>query len=196
MLYDDFILEGFPDLRRISETIAFLELDPRSAVAYLINTSLPTEGAGQNGCLKRVKDFVDYKLNSAPGIWRRRALMDYVGNQDNPWAWEVFGSYRTYGDGRGFYTLDVCCSDMYPYNYKKGGAVYRGKWVKEVVSEKIAKYQLTIDTNIRGFSNEVFYEPRTLIWKINFMFIGYKMVGLRSLRFVTRYISEKFNVKK
>ena len=195
MLYDDFILEKMINSDSISDVLDFMLADKDSAVAYLINTGLPTYQEDGTTNFGRVKDFVDYRLNSAPGVWRRSVLLEYVGADDNPWAWEVFGTYRTYGDKKNYYTLGSGILDIYPYNYEKGGAIYRGKWVASVVQDKIRKYGLNIDTAIRGFSEEGKFEPRTLAWKISFMLVGFKMLGFKSLRFVIRYIKEKFNVK-
>lgn len=193
MLYDDFILEAPVSILGLHSALDLLRNDSDIAAIYLTKTALPlaNEGIGKN--LSLVASRADYRLNSAPGIWRREDLINYTGPDDSPWAWEVFGSYRTYGDHKKIYSLNSSSSDIYPYNYTKGGAIYRGKWVKEVVVEKINKYNLSIDTGKRGVSEEGHYEPRSLKWKINFMRTGFKMVGLKSFIFIYRYVAAKLN---
>ena len=59
---------------------------------------------------------------------------------------------------------------------------------------KIVDYKLDIDPLIRGYSEEGEFEPRDLKWKINFMLTGYRMVGVKSLLFIYRYLKVKLNV--
>jgi hypothetical protein len=118
-------------------------------------------------------------MNSCPAIWRRRDLLSFTGKWDNPWAWEFFGSYRSVSQKKKFYTLNDNYPNIISYNHVKGGAIYRGKWVKEVVESKILKYKLNINLNIRGFSDSILYEKRSIFWKINFFIIGFKMIGFK-----------------
>jgi len=192
MLYDDFILESMVNNNKIKSLIDLLESNERASVVYLIHTSLPSISSEFDG-LDIVYDNIEYRLNSAPAIWRRNKLIEYTGEFDNPWAWEVFGSYRTFNDGFVFYTLNESSSDIYSYNYKKGGAIYRGRWVKEVIEDKFKKYMIDIDLNKRGYSENATTESRSLIWKVKFMYLGYKMVGMKSLRFIGNYIKVKIN---
>lgn len=193
MLCDDFILEAAVSLEGLESALDLLQGDETSAVVYLINTSLPVVEPGDSNMYLEVRDGSDYRLNSAPGIWRKRDLLNYTEPNDNPWAWEVFGSYRTYRDGKSFYTLNPKFTDVYPYDYRKGGAIYRGKWVRSVVLGMFDKYELDVDPLLRGYSEEGSYEPRSLWWKLSFMATGYRMVGLKSLLFVYRYMREKIN---
>ena len=136
-------------------------------------------------------DKVDYRLNSSPAIWRRKDLLNYTGVFDNPWAWEVFGTFRTIGDKKKFYCPGEKEEDIYKFNSKKGGAIYRGKWVKEVVLDKAEKYKINTDFNIRGFSSDTEFEKRTISWKIDFILLGYKMVGFDVLKFIFKALKTK-----
>jgi hypothetical protein len=195
MLYDDFILDAPVDNARVQVALQLLKMQANAVVTYLINTDLPLVVPHGDENLVLIKDNVDYRLNSAPAIWRKQALMDYTEAGDTPWAWEVFGSYRTWGNRKLFYTINPNHTDIYPYNYSKGGAIYRGKWVKEVVESVSKKYSLNIDWKKRGFSSDTLIEKRSLIWKIRFMKTGFNMVGFKALRFFPNYIKAKFHAK-
>jgi len=194
MLYDDFILDAPVSYDRIQQALALLQSKPSAAVTYLIDTSLPLSSTETDDIFVAIKDRVDYRLNSAPAIWRKHALMDYTEVGDTPWAWEVFGTYRTWGDERVFYSLNPKQADIYPYNHDKGGAIYRGKWVREIVEQVAQKYPLGIDWTLRGFSSETVFEKRSFMWKLRFMRIGYRMVGWKSLYFLVNYVREKLHV--
>jgi hypothetical protein len=191
MVYDDFILNQSVNNKLIQAALQKLRLQPKIAVAYLINTSLPLVNENSPDLFIKVKDKVDYRLNSAPGIWRKQELLNYTSAGDTPWAWEAFGTYRTWGDGKIFYSLNPTKPDIYPYDYSKGGAIYRGKWVREVVEQVAQKYQLEIDWNQRGYSSELEFEKRSIKWKIRFMETGFRMVGLKALYFIASYIRSK-----
>lgn len=193
MLYDDFILESPIEIGSFNAALSLLRKETDAAVAYLVDTSLELEEPGLNEKFVALKAKTQYRLNSAPGIWRKQALLDYTAAGDTPWAWEVFGTYRTWGDGKVFYSLNPNLQAIYPYNYSKGGAIYRGKWVREVVDSVVQKYPLSIDWSVRGFSSDTIIEKRTFIWKMKFIKNGFSMVGLKALHFISFYIRGKFN---
>ncbi len=195
MLYDDFILEASVIQERVDQALALLQQKPSAVVAYLINAPLHVGSNDTDDLFVVLEDRINYRLNSAPGIWRKQALMDYTEAGDTPWAWEVFGTYRTWGDGRVFYTLNPKHPDIYPYNHNKGGAIYRGRWVREVVEQVTKKYKLDINWSLRGFSSDTTIEKRSLIWKIRFMKTGFKMVGLKALNFIACYVRDKLNAR-
>lgn len=192
-VYDDFILNSHVSNHRIEQALGLLKSQANNVVAYLVKMETPLSRTNTDDAFIAIKDRVEYRLNSAPAIWRKQALMDYTDVGDTPWAWEVFGSYRTWGDGKVFYSLNPKSSDIYPYNHAKGGAVYRGKWVREVVEQVSQKYVLDIDWTQRGFSSDTMFEKRSFTWKLRFMHTGFRMVGLKALYFVTSYIRVKIH---
>ena len=197
LTFDDFILEKHVSNLKIGQLIDVMKAHPEIASIYLVDTNVePTSVSSFDDCIVELKDYSDYRLNSSPAIWRKADLIKYTGVNDNPWAWELFGSYRTFGDGKRFFSVKSGSPDIYPYNYSKGGAIYRGRWVKSVVTDKLAKYQLDIDTAERGFSEDAIDESRSLMWKLQFLYTGYKMVGFKSLRVFYSYFKAKFNARK
>jgi hypothetical protein len=195
MLYDDFILEAPVSNQRVQQAIELLQAQTSGVVTYLVDTASPLIRTDTDEQFIALKDRVEYRLNSAPGIWRKQALMNYTEEGDTPWTWEVFGTYRTWGDGKDFYTLNPAQSDVYLYNHNKGGAIYRGKWVREVVEKAAQKYPLQIDWAERGFSSDIFFEKRSLTWKLRFMQTGFRMVGWKAIYFVMSYLRKKLNVR-
>lgn len=196
MLYDDFILEGAVDQEKITTCIQWLNENPEVAVFYFINNS-----ANENIDDLRFNSFElmpkrgDYKLNSAPAIWRREKLLKFIDNSDNPWAWEFFGSYRTYRDTDLFYCVKKEHENIYPYNYAMGGAIYRGRWVGKVVAPLISKYNLRFDTNIRGLvDGDEQKNKRTLMWKLKFFLLGFKMIRFGIFLYIYRIFKKRFAI--
>lgn len=194
MLYDDFILEGPVDQKKIANCIKWLNENPDIAVFYFSNIPVNDNVDDFN-----FEDFElipkkgDYKLNSAPSIWRREKLLAFIDDNDNPWAWEFFGSYRTYNSGNLFYCAKKERENIYPYNYAMGGAIYRGKWVGKVVLPLIKKYNLNLDVNIRGLADGVQQQnKRTFLWKAQFLLLGFRMIGFGVFLYIYRIVKRKF----
>lgn len=192
MLYDDFILEGPVHQEKIANCIQWLNDNPEIAVFYFNNIPV-NENVDDN----RFDGFEllprrgDYKLNSAPAVWRRESLLEFIEANDNPWAWEFFGSYRTYRSTLLFYCAKKDQEDVYPYNYSMGGAIYRGKWVGKVVLPLIEKYNLQLDPNLRGISDGLQNSKRSLMWILQFFWLGFKMIGFGIFLYAYRIVREK-----
>ncbi len=191
MLYDDFLLEKAVSEERITLALKKIQSTAQAGVVYLIKTGLPTIPSPQEVEFLEVQPRAEYRLNSAPGIWRKRTLLRYTEPGDTPWAWEVFGSYRTWDDGGIFYSLNPNTTDIYSFNYSKGGAIYRGKWVRSVVENLAHRYPINIDWQKRGFSSDTTSEKRSLAWKIQFLRTGFRMVGFKAFISIKRYILSK-----
>jgi len=192
-VFDDYILESIVDISQVNNIISFMDDHPYAAVYYLNAVCLKSHVDDEDSSYRLLKDRVDYRLNSAPAVWRRKDLMSYIGERDNPWAWEVFGSYRTFGDGKEFYSPSSVINNIYNYNFKKGGAIYRGKWVSDVVVPKVKKYNLDIDFAKRGFSDNNLFEKRSLFWKFSFLWLGFKMIGFKVFYFIIRSLKVKID---
>lgn len=197
MLYDDFILEANVNQKKIKKCIDWLDCkDNKNICAFYFSTTnnKNTDDKKFDG-FERLPVKADYKLNSAPAIWRKKALLKFIQHTDSPWAWEFFGSYRAYNENSIFYSLKKGEEDIYPYSYLMGGAIYRGKWVLKVVIPLIEKYKININLSKRGITKGIGKEnKRSLKWKIDFFIIGYKMIGLGVLLFIFRTIKKKIGV--
>ena len=188
-LFDDFVLENAVNTQEIERCVAWLEEFDDVAVFYFshivgVNNS---ESIFTNFTL--VPQWTDYRLNSAPAIWRRDALLKFSGPSDTPWAWEFFGSARTYLSKLKFYCAKPECENIYVYNYKQGGAIHRGKWVRSVVEPLIRRHSIEIDLKIRGLAAEGrSSHPHSFIWKVNFLVTGFKMINIAVFIFMFRAV--------
>lgn len=197
VLFDDFIMEDYIDEDELLRILNAMESDRTISVVYLTKISVTKKNQSELFCEDNKNKYVelehnvDYRLNSAPAIWRVEELIKYTGVIENPWAWEVFGTYKTFNIKEKFYCVGDNDIDVFKYNYVKGGAIYRGKWVEDVVVDKNEKYQLNINFNIRGFSSPHEYEKRSISWKFNFLKLGYKMIGLKFIYFIISALKRK-----
>lgn len=191
-LFDDFIIEGPVNVTIIEECLKLLKNNQDIAAFYFLSIPGAVRSDGLHPYFNSLGCFTDYKINSAPAIWRKSSLMKFTGEIDNPWAWEVFGTARTYFEKERFYSAKDNDQMVFKYNYALGGAIRRGRWVASVVTPLITKYGLSIDLNQRGFAGESVNEGKhSLKWKLKFFQLGYEMVGARAVVFLVRAIFHK-----
>ena len=196
ILFDDYVLEDYVDNEKIYMVLSVLKSDDESSVFYLNSACVKDHIDDPINDYRLLKDRVDYRLNSVPSIWKKKDLILNTRKYDNPWSWEIFGSYRTFNNNKNFYSSSSQKNNIYKYNHQKGGAIYRGKWVKEVVEKKIKKYNLDIDTSIRGYVNFNDKVKRSFWWKFNFVMLGIRAIRFNMIIYFYRYFKLKFNSQK
>jgi hypothetical protein len=191
-LFDDFILEDYVQQDQIEKCIARMEENDNIAVFYFSNIEGKNISDGVYEGFELLPQRKNYKLNSAPAIWRREKLLSFTGDKDSPWAWEFFGSARTYKVEDLFYCAEIGKENIYKYNYSLGGAIYRGKWVKKVIEPIIKEYNLQLDLSKRGFQDESNNTHRySIMWKIKFVLKGFEMIGLDAFIFIFRLLNKR-----
>jgi len=192
LLFDDFILESKIDEQRILAALEVLVNDPKGSVFFINAASLREHIDEPQEDYRILKDHADYKINSVPALWRREHLLNFTSKFDSPWSWEVFGTVRTWGSKLNFYSMSSQENNIFNYDYSRGGAIYRGKWVKPVVEDKIIKYNLDLDISDRGFVTKTERVKRPWSWKLNFLYIGFLSLRFRMFKFLLKAFLEKF----
>lgn len=188
VLMDDFYLRDIVPIGRIEKCIDAFENYSDIAVFYLINTFKFNFADSAVADFGEVPQKTNFRLNSAPALWRKSKLIQYTKENDNPWAWEYFGSCRTNHTRDRFFCVANKDNPVYDYAH----AIYRGKWLEKDIAPLIEKYHLDIDTSLRGIVKESDAAPkRSLSWKLQFLFTGIKMVGFDAITEVYRDVAAK-----
>lgn len=191
-LFDDFILEAPVNFDKLERCIRDMQENPDITVFYFNNIPGPNERDGLYNGFDLTGNRNDYRLNSAPAVWRTRELVKLTGEHDSPWAWEFFGSARTYAESNRFYCAQLGKEDTFVYNYAMGGAIRRGKWVLNVIAPTVKKYELSLDLEKRGIASESLSDGKySLKWKVDFFLLGFKMIGFKAFIFLYRVLVKK-----
>jgi len=191
-LFDDFILEVPVNLDKLARCIRDMKANPDITAFYFNNIPGPNERDELHDGFELTGKRNDYRLNSAPGVWRTKELVKLTGEHDSPWAWEFFGSARTYGGNNRFYCAQIGKEDTFVYNYAMGGAIRRGKWVLNVIAPAIKKYNLSLNLEKRGIASESLSDGKySLKWKVDFFLLGFKMIGFKAFIFLYRVLVKK-----
>jgi hypothetical protein len=194
-LLDDYLLDSTFDILKLNNAISILQNDKDASCVYLYHLSdlEMTKSDNENFCI--VSNNSLYKINTLPSIWKRTELIKILEDQDDPWTWEAFSMYRKSSKNIKIYSVSPKFSNIYNYSAKTGGAVYRGKWVKEVVYDKINKYNLPSDFTKREFLNNDELSKRSLLWKFNFLLKGFKMAKFKLCIFIFKSLKVKYYKK-
>jgi hypothetical protein len=193
VLYDDFFLNAPVNQERIKDLLDLMSCTPDIDVIYLTKLLGVEKGSAREDGLAVVDPTADYRLNSSPAIWRKDALIKFTGRKDNPWAWEYFGSYRTFRERSIFLAIADSGCDVYPYDYRKGGAIYRGKWVMEVINPIIEKHDLILNLEGRGTVGSAVFPKRGFAWKFSFLATGIQMIGYQIFYAIYRIFRRKLS---
>lgn len=153
-LLDDFFLTEKVDVTKLNHCIDWMNNNPKISVFSFYRTKTNNiKSTKYPGFEKRPKKC-EYKLNCQAAIWRRKKLISYIRNHENPWDWELLGSVRASRYKEEFYSIMESEKSPFVYNAIYGGGVHRGKWVKEVMIPLTQKYNIDVDFSIRGFNEE------------------------------------------
>ena len=191
-LFDDFILEAPVNQSKLAQCIQEMKKNAEISVFYFNNIPGINSPDPEHEDFELIGKRNDYRLNSAPALWKTQQLLKFTGDLDSPWAWEFFGSARTYGDSGHFYCAQLEKENTFVYNYTLGGAIRRGKWVSSVIVPAVKKYNLSLDLERRGFASESLADGKySLKWKVDFFLLGFKMIGLSAFIFFYRVVAKK-----
>ena len=169
LLLDDFFLRDRVNHNQIQQCIEWMEQDKSiSSFCFMESNSKNIQDCRYNGFERRPL-FGDYKFNCQATVWRRKRLIGYLRNNEDPWQWERFGNWRSYRYLlHKFYALAAGQEYVFPYIHKINGwawgglAIYRGKWYLPCVEKLFTENEIYVDFTIRGTVDETAFMPKPL----------------------------------
>lgn len=192
-IFDDYLLEDKLDIIKLQNVLNIISFNEFISAVYLNAVSVRYHKNIHHAGFREIRNFTEYRVNSAPGLWRKKDLINLTCDDDTPWSWEVFGTYRSFSPKKYFLSVSSVDDNIYSYDYKKGGAIYRGKWVADVIDKKLIKYGITLNPKKRGYSEQSTYEKRSFNWKFNFIKQGIKTDGYKAVWYLFFYVRNKLN---
>lgn len=142
---EDFFLESKVDNLKIEQCIQWMDKDP-SITCFDFYTTIYGKKPCQYPGFAQRKRFSQYKFNAQACLWRRKDLISYLRDDEDPWIWEFIGNLRSFRTSKKFY----CCEDNVKpvFDYQLPGIV-RGKWNPEIVEPIVRKYGIQLDYSKR-----------------------------------------------
>lgn len=191
-LLDDYILEKNINTEDINDTISFMQNNNNISCVYLYYLESLDFLDNELIKYKKVSDKTLYKINTLPGLWRRKDLIKLLEENDDPWSWEAFSMYRQSAKTTQIFSVNSSSNNIYNYSAITGGAVYRGKWVKDVVLNKLVKYNLINNFIKRNYLEEENIIKRSLKWKIGFLMRGFDIAKFKIFIFIFKSFKTKW----
>lgn len=134
-----------------------------------------------------------YRVNSTAALWKKSSLKLVLSDTDSPWEWESFAGFRKSVKNMRFLAPLNKENELYRYNYKTGGCVYRGGWVYESLKEVgFSDNEIERDFTARPVIKALSSSKRSLSWKWNFFANGFRMVQFKILIFILLSLREKY----
>jgi len=195
MLFDDFVLEEPVDGEAIDQCIEWMDVNPAISVFYFSHVPGSARPVSEYRGFEAIPRLTNYRLNSAPALWRRQHLIELTRADDTPWIWELFGTSRTFLHRGRYFCAQSGHETIYRFNYTMGGAIYRGKWVPQVAGPLIERYGLDIDWDVRGITGAQ-GAPRTLVEKLRMLAQGFRASGLLAPIIVWLLLLTKLRARK
>ncbi len=149
-MIDDFFLIEDVDQKRINDCINWMEKDREIAVFsfWRVRTGSIRDNKYPHFELREKKG--EYRFNCQAAIWRRERLIEFIREHESPWDWEIYGSIRSRRYNDKFYSAIE--GEPYIMRYFPGGALRRGKWVREA-ADLLSTNNIKVDFSKRGFYN-------------------------------------------
>lgn len=191
---DDYILEAPVSQSGLTVLAKQMQSDPSIGVIYLTDIGLPAETKTRTGLFEVSSG--PYSINSCPGLWRRKFLIETLKHFNDPWAWEAFA----FGTPAARQWRTVCWGpSLYNYSFKTGGLIYRGA-ISRVALRQIEKMD-ALDANLSeltGFDleKESTAAKRTLAWKLRFLRTGWGVSAGTMMTFLWKGFQSRRKIRK
>lgn len=122
---DDFYLKKSVDLEILEQCVQIM--DESSTVQLFTFGWQPGHNVddGLHPKFERRSRFASYRVNAQIGLWRKKYLIKIINRNENPWQFELNGSFRSSLYGGDIYSLKRSSELVFDYDW--GFLVIRGK---------------------------------------------------------------------
>ena len=113
-----------------------------------------TEKSGFSN-LEKISKYTKYRFLFAPGLWKKKALLNYLVDFESPFMAEKMGTYRSWILDDGFYCLskEFISVNGRLYDCGSSGVIVKGKWASWSVP-LLNNENLGINFDKRGIRKE------------------------------------------
>lgn len=99
----------------------------------------------------------EFKLCAGIGLWRKEKLIKYLGENETPWEWEAYGTFRTFlHPSDKFYLIKSNSETPFDFGYenRKWSPICKGKWVLSECESLFKKEDIYVNYNKLGIYDE------------------------------------------
>ena len=151
LILDDFFFSDFVDHKEVLKCIKYMDDNNDIACfSYWTSQGKVVRNEFEKYGLKDKK--ARYRINLQIALWRRKTLIKFIRNHENPWTFETMGTRRCARYKERVYHLNY--NTPMVFKYPVGGVLAGGKWRDPQAIELIKKEELSIDVSQRGLYHD------------------------------------------
>lgn len=159
MILDDFWLKATVETKEIQRCIDLMEND--SSICCINFAAQPSPNRAYRNEKKYEKRgrFAAYRVNAQIALWRVDYLKNIMRSYENPWQFEISGSFRSILMGGTF--LSIKRGEHSPFVYDYGFLIVRGMYNKEIVEYFKEKEGLEINFPLKEYNAREYYDNKS-----------------------------------
>ena len=132
MTLDDFYFKSEVKVEEIEKCLSRMENDPNIMLFNFAWQPAPNKKDPDSDNFERRGRFSQYRINTQITLWRTSYLKKILRSYENPWQFEINGSFRSSLTGGKLYSLKKDAPLVFDYDY--GFLIIRSKLNQEVAS--------------------------------------------------------------
>lgn len=171
MILDDFYFKSPVDLEKVAYCVQRMEKDPKIELFTFGWQPGPNKIDKEDSNFELRGRFAKYRVNAQIGLWRVSYLKRILKTYENPWQFELSGSFRSSLMGGKLYALKKNAPLV--FNYDWGFLIVRGKINRKIADYFAEKEKLNMNLPFEDFDENEYISPK----------------GVRGLRMV-KYFAE------
>lgn len=158
MMLDDFYLKAPVNCKALSKDVLRMEKENNIKTITYAWQPGPNKSDVGNALYERRGRFAPYRVNAQIALWRVEYLKDILRSYENPWQFEISGSFRSSLKRGTLLSLKKDSPKVFSYDY--GFLIIRGK-----VNRKLLNYFQKIENLQLEFPFEDYVETKTSNFK-------------------------------
>lgn len=158
LILDDFYLKDYINLKELERCVEKMEKDSKiKSFTFAWQPGPNIELKGEDFFEKRGR-FSSYRVNAQIALWRVSYLKKILRTYENPWQFELSGSFRSSIYGGELYSLKKSSPLVFDYDW--GFLVVRGKINKELKKYFEEKEGLKLNLPFEELNEEEYKQPK------------------------------------
>ena len=179
VMLDDFYIKSNVNETKVNKYIEIINTDLKiSMISFENQPDCIEKNKYSNEKLLKRKKFSSYRINAQPGIWRSSYLKNILRNGENPWQFELSGTFRSFFMKGDLYAVG---NEEKIIPTDKGWLVVRGELNKKLVEYYLKKENIDLSAQLEE-NNIPFKNNKKKSCKI-VRIIGYCLECIKSLTY-------------
>lgn len=160
LVLDDFYIKSPIKLNKIEECVERMEEDTQIGLFTFAWEPGPNFVDKYDSNFEKRGRFARYRINAQIGLWRVSYLRKIINRFENPWQFELNGSFRSSLYKEKIYSLKKGAPLIFDYDW--GFLIIRGKINTKIASYFVNEEKIAMDLPFETFVEEDYTSPKGL----------------------------------